>query len=137
MFEDALLAKLNTDATLIALLSTYNTKPSIFSGSAPENVAFNYVVFYITCDGDDYAVDSFNVAINVFGYSESSKTVRDAVNRIIILLDGARLTNTPLDNVRLRRLGYTYVENQDTRAQQYNIRFSARAGRKGWMATLT
>ena len=138
MFETSLTTLLKSDSTLIADLSTYEDSPSIFPNKAPRKVEFNYVVFSIHGTGtEDSVIESFNIMVNFFGYDLSGVVARRATRRIIELLDRTHLDHSYYDNIRIFAAGgIDYVETNDLRAQHYNIRFTARAGRSGWMSNL-
>ena len=142
MWESALYSKLINDPELIQYVSLYNNIPSIFSNSAPENVAFPYIVFVISnTGGPDSAVDTFDVVINHFDFKESAKRSGMAVKRIIELLDREHITHADFTPIRLYKTWAASAgrenEDRDPRAQHYIVRFSGRAGRKGWIENLT
>lgn len=137
MFESALFQVLVNDADLVSKVSLFKGAPSIFEGTAPENVDFPYVTFSIHGGGGpDSAVDTFTITVTYFGWANSGKAARLAVRRIIELLDRQHLSHEYFDTIRVFRGGFDEVENEDPRAQQYYARFTARAGRSGWMRTI-
>lgn len=135
MFDSSLYSILVKDTELVNLLSEYRGQPSIFSNHAGENVDFPYIVFRIYgTGGQDHAVDSFQVNIGIFEYGESAKNARLIARKVEEILDLEHLDHEYYDTIRLFRRGTDFVEgNEDPRAQQYNISFTARAGRSGWM----
>ena len=142
MFESSILNVLKNDNEFLSYVSTYKEEPSIFSNSAPENVDFPYVVFSINNTSDeDSVVDAFNVLFNYFDFSYSGKKARLATKRIVELLDRQHLNDDYYDTIRFFHNSINFVERgkeEDPRAQHYNLRFTARAGRSGWMInTLT
>lgn len=142
MFEAALLAQINTDSELISYLATYTDEtgeaPAIFFNSAPEKADFNYLVFTITDIGNeaDSMIDLFVITFDFFGYSKSSSEAVDSMKRLVELLDRAQFSDDYYDNIRMFKTGFDYVESDDPKAQHYNTRFKARAGRSGYMSTL-
>lgn len=138
MFDSTLHQILSTDVDLTNRISTYNGSPSVFGNSAPENVDFNYIVYRISNTGGD-VVETFNVIINIFGYSYSGVIVRETVNRMVSLLDRNHtniLNNIEHENyykIRFFKTGIDPVEHKDPKAQHYNLRFLVRATRKGWI----
>lgn len=143
MFDAILITTLRNDAELASYVSTHTLKngstiPAMFGNSAPEGVNFPYITTRISDVGndDDSVVDAFAVTINIFGYGKSGINERNASKRIIALLDREHLSDDYYDNIRFLKSGNDYVETKDPKAQHYNVRFSARAGRSGWMSTL-
>ncbi len=142
MWESALYTKLIGDGYLSRYVSTYKNSPSIFSSSAPENVDFPYIVFTISeTSGPDSAVDVFNVTIDCFDFDLSAKNSRLAARRIIELLDREHLDHEYYQTIRIYKSWSAQAprqdEDTDPRAQHYTIRFTARAGRKGWIDYLS
>lgn len=135
MFESALLNVLKNDSELVSYVSTYKGKVSMFSNRGPENVDFPYITCSIhEAGGSDATVTTFNIFINYFDYSNSGKQARQASKRIQELLDRQHISDEYYDTIRCFMEGTDFVEgNEDPRAQQYNTKFSARAGRSGWM----
>ena len=134
MFESSLLAVLAADSTLTDYLSTYGSRPAIFSNSAPAQVDFDYMVFTISDTGNgDSVVNEFRVSIDFFGYGKSGANIRSAIRRTIELLDRTHLTHDYYDSIRLFKGGIEFIETEDPKAQHYNLEFTARAGRSGWM----
>lgn len=141
MWDSALYTKLTSDSELIQYVSLYNGQPSIFSDSAPENVDFPYIVFVITNgNGPDSALDVFDVVINHFNFEQSAKRSRLAIRRIIELLDRSHITHDYYKTIRMFKTGSGSAgrenEDRDPRAKHYIARFTARAGRKGWIDNL-
>jgi hypothetical protein len=138
MFESSILTVLKADTALAAMVSTVASSPAIFSGQAPEDTPFPYIVFDINgYDGGSLAVDRFTVSLNYFDQSTSSKKAREAVQRIISLLDYTTLSHTQYNAIRLFRSSFGPVAMDDPRDIQYNIIFDARAGRKKWITEKT
>lgn len=134
MFGLSLKNVLKVDALLIADLSTFESAPAIFENRAPAKVEFNYLVFTINNTGGNYAaVDNFDVTIDFFGYELSGVTARRAVKRIVDLLDRSHLSHDDYSLIRLFKEDVYFVETPDIKSQHYNVRFSARAVRSGWM----
>lgn len=137
MFESTLFQILSTDPTLTGYLSSYDGTPSVFSNMAPENVEFRYLVFRIDgTTGPDSAVDTFDIIINIFDYSYSSKNIRLAGRRCIELLDRKHFSHEYFDTIRVFRDTINYIDSESPQAQHYEYRFTARAGRSGWMGKL-
>jgi hypothetical protein len=141
MFDSSLLTYLRSDSELASYLSTSVisglTVPSVFSNKAPEGTQFNYVVFSIHSSGGDYAaMETFTILIDIFGYSLSGVEVRDAVKRITKLLDRQHLSHEDYATIRIFLEGKDFIETGDIKSQHYNVRFTARAGRSGWMSDL-
>lgn len=140
MFESSVLETLAADTELISYVSTYQGAPSIFCESVPEGVDFNYIVFTIEEDDNTgyHVMDSFDLKIDVFGYDKSGLTVRRAIRRIIEILDRQHLTHEYFDRIRIfKDSPMIYINNEDPKAKQYQLRFKARAGRSGWINNLT
>ena len=138
MWESALYNKLVADEILIKMVSSHCGYPSIFSNSAPENVAFPYIVFTIAeTSGPDSAVDVFSVTIDHFDFVKSAYLSRLAAKRLIELLDREHLDHHYYKTIRIFKSWAAQAsrvnEDRDPRAQHYIVRFTARAGRKGWI----
>lgn len=139
MWESALYEKLINDSYLTSrFVSTYNSDPSIFSSSAPENVDFPYIVFSISeTAGGDSVVDEFDVTIHCYDFDRSAHNSRLAARRIVELLDREHLSHEYYKTIRIFKelvmQAARQSEDTDPRAQHYVIKFSARAGRKGWI----
>lgn len=141
MWDSALYDKLIGDSELAQFVSTFSGKPSVFSDSAPENVDFPYIVFTINgSTNPDSVVDTFSVEIAHFDFYQSAKRSRLAIRRAIELLDREHLTHSYYQTIRIYRTwsGSAARENEDRdpRARHYIARFTARAGRKGWIENL-
>ena len=139
MFEASVLSVITVDATLISYLSTHKEAPSMFFNSAPEGVDFNYLVFDILDEGneDDPAIDLFVLTFSLFGYSKSGADIQDAAKRIVELLDHTHLSSSYYDTIRIYKREIRFIPKDDPKAQHYRVSFDARAGRSGWMNTLT
>lgn len=141
MFESSLVEKLRDDAELVSYVSTYElsskTIPSIFAGKAPKKVDFNYITCRISRTDSGYAaLATFNIFIDFFGYELSSSTAKKAAIRLEDLLDSSHLTHPEFNLIRLKLEAGDFMEISDVKAQHYNLRFTARAARSGWMGRL-
>jgi len=137
MWDSALYTKLINDNELIQYVSRTGDYPSIFSDSAPENVAFPYIIFTIAgTNGPDSAVDVFSVTIDHYDFQQSAKRSRLAIKRIVELLDREHLEHADFKAIRLYKSWTAAAPKSDEidpRARHYIAKFSARAGRKGWI----
>jgi hypothetical protein len=131
MFDSALSTALQDDALLATYITSYGGKSAVFSESAPEAATLPYVIFRISRNGGpDRVVQPFNIYIDIFHYGVSSKTVRQAADRIEWLLDGAVLQHERYDTIRLFFYNGAQIEDdEDKRKIHYNLLFEARAGR--------
>ena len=139
MWESTLYNKLVNDGALVGYVSTYRDNPSIFSDSAPENVDFPYIVFRIDgTTGPDSALDVFNVTIDYFDFQYSAKNSRLAIRRIVEILDREHLQDDYYKTIRMFKSWSSSVSTNemDPRAKHYVVKFTARAGRKGWIDNL-
>lgn len=137
MFEAALITALRNISGLTTYLTTYNGQPSIFSNLAPETAQKPYLIFDITSAGPvEKAVEQMNVYINLHDQGTSLASMRAAIRAIEYGLDRTVLSNSDYDNIRIFYFNKGLIPQADPRDLHYNIQFSARAGRKGWMATI-
>ncbi|MCO4819785.1 MAG: hypothetical protein KC517_09185 [Bacteroidetes bacterium] len=134
MFESALYEKLISDGILAERLAVYNGKPAVFSGLAPEDAERPWITFSITrYNTESIPVDRFNVYIDYFDNTVSSKEANEAIMQIDIMFDNQVLNNERYDHIRFYRVSSGSVPEDDRRKLHYNFQFSARAGRKAWM----
>lgn len=139
MFDSALLAKLQGDPELVALVSDFGGQPAIFSEAAPETAELPYVVFRIERSSTESpAVQKFNVYVDYFNRDTTAVQARAASERIEFVLDRAELEHERYSCIRLFFYSGGIVEDyEDPRAVHYNLLFEARAGRKKWIETKT
>lgn len=145
MFDSALLTVLSNKKTLTAILNTYtpsggSARPAIFGDVAPPDAEFIYLTFCIKKTPIDVTVDQFTVDINIFDRGTSKKKIEAAAFIVEEILDHQELTHPLFDKIRLfRSSGGTLPDatgGNDQRDLRYNLIFTARAARSGWMATL-
>ena len=137
MFDSSLHTALSGCTGLTAYLTTYQSRPAIFADLAPENAVKMYVVFSIQKSTSDHpSVDEFSVMIDIFDRGTSKKNLKAAAFEIEKLLDQKTLTHPRFYKIRFFRFSAGPVPELDPRDIHYNIQFSARADRYGWMQTL-
>lgn len=136
MFEGSLITFLSADSALVALLSTFETKPAIFSSAAPQRAALPYIVFDIDKNAvENLAASSFDIILDIYDRVESGKTIRDIAERVEFVCDREIITGDPrFGQIRLFYEDGREVENSDVKVRHYVLRLSARAGRKKWAA---
>lgn len=140
MFEKALITLLAADSALVALLSTFESAPAIFTGAAPQKAERPYIVF----DMDKIAVENlaasgFDIVLDIYIREESGKEMREIAERIEFVCDRALIRVDVGGRFQAIRLFYEdgrEVENSDVKIRHYVLRLSARAGRKKWAEQL-
>lgn len=138
MFEASLIALLAADGDLVALLSTFEGAPAIFSSAAPQKADRPYIVFDIDkLAVENLAASGFLVVLDIFIRKESGKDMRDIATRITYVCDRAIMDNDArFGQIRLFYEDGREVENDDIKIRHYVVTLSARAGRKQWAAQL-
>lgn len=137
MIESAIISVLKADPELVALLSTHNSEPAIFSEFAPEDAEFPYIVLNVSRSNDEFpGLHAFTIMVDYFDYDVSRKNSRIAAERIEFLLDRAILQHERYDSIRISFFAGSPIPEDDPRSVHYNVQFSARAGRKKWMSQL-
>lgn len=139
MFEKALITLLAADSALVALLSTFESEPAIFSSAAPQKATRPYIVF----DIDKFAVENtaasgFDIPLDIWIRKESGKEMREIAERIEFACDLKVILTDAGGRFQAIRLFYEdgrEVENNDIKIRHYVVRLSARAGRKKWAET--
>lgn len=138
MFEASLISLLAADSALVALLSSFEGAPAIFSSVAPQKATRPYIVFDIDkFSVENLAASSFSVVLDIYIRKESGKDMRDIATRITYICDRVIMDNdTRFGQIRLFYEDGREVENTDIKIRHYVVRLSARAGRKEWAAQL-
>lgn len=135
--ESTILDVLKADSTLTALVSTFESSPSIFTDSAPEAAATPYIVCNFMQLNAPLEIGHFNLFINFFDYDKSAAAARSALLRIQVLLDDMSFEDD--DNewnaIRVFHEGGGHVPTPDARDIHYNAQYSIRAGRLAWSST--
>lgn len=139
MFEGSFITFLSADSALVALLTTFETKPAIFSSMAPQKATKPYIVFDIDVNADpNLAASGFDVVIDIYDRVESGKVVREIAERIEFVCDREIIYNDArYGQIRLFWEDSREVENSDIKVRHRVCRLSARAGRKKWAAETT
>lgn len=136
MFEKALITLLVADSALVALLSTFESDPAIFSGAAPQKAERPYIVFDIDENAvENLAASGFDIVLDIYIRKESGKEMREIAERIKFVCDRAVImvdVGGRYQAIRLFREDGREVENLDIKIRHYVVRLSARAGRKKW-----
>lgn len=124
--------------TLASSLTTYNGRPSIFSGMGPEDVDFPYLVVYVRTETppDDSIIDRFKVTIDVFDWSTSEKIAKDIAFKIINGLDNTRFNHDRYSDIRLRKDIYFKINVPDPRGIQLRVEFTGRGTRSEWIKSI-
>lgn len=136
MFEKSLIILLAADSALVALLSTFESVPAIFSSAAPQKAERPYIVFDIDKNAvENLAASGFDIILDVYIREESGKEMREIAERIEFVCDRAVIMTDVGGRFQAIRLFYEdgrEVENLDVKIRHYVVRLSARAGRKKW-----
>ena len=120
-----------------SLLSTYYGRPSIFSGQAPEDIDFPYIVINIMeTFPPDSIITKFDIDINIFDYSLSEVIVRELIFAITNNLDNIIIQSERYADIRLRRNTTNKMEVPDPRGIHYLMTFLARGSREYWSKTI-
>lgn len=139
MFESSLIPILRADSLLAACVSSYASAAAIFSDGAPENAELPYAVMeiYETETGDSI-VAQFTIEIHFYEQTESSANARAFAKRCIDLLDRRQMDNdTEYHKIRIFSQDFRRIEEGDPRDVHYRLQFSARAGRKRFIESIT
>ena len=139
MIEKTILDALKGDATLVSLVSKYDTRPAIFSELAPEKAIEPYITFNITRNesSGDIVLHDFVVMIDWYGRNTSRVNTRIASERIEYIFDNNQFNDDArYDTIRMWFVSGGWVEERDPRDIHYNQQFTARAGRKKWLENL-
>jgi hypothetical protein len=136
MFEKEII-DLIADIPESDLLSSYAGRPSIFSDSAPEDVAFPYIVVSIDeLSPPGFVISRFQLDIGVFDYGTSHKNVRSIIFSIQNILDCQRISSVKYNDIRIRRESMYHIDVPDPRGIHYLLRFEARGSRFYWTKTI-
>lgn len=136
MFEGSLIALLAADSALVALLSTFESEPAIFSSVAPQKAERPYIVFDIDkLAVENLAASGFDIPLDIWIRKESGKEMREIAERIEFVCDRVIISgDARFGHIRLFYEDGREVENNDVKIRHYVVRLSARAGRKKWAA---
>lgn len=139
MFEASFKTFLESDTALTALLSEYNSTPSIFTSIAPQDAETPYIIFDIERNsGTPLPVAAFDIYIHIFHDSESSAVVRSIANEIELYCDTQEIkSDSKFSMLRFYMEDGREVENPDITLKHYFVRLSARAGRKEFIERIT
>lgn len=140
MFDSSLISLLRSDTALAALVSSYKSHAAIFSDGAPQDAALPFAETRILESSvGDSIVASFTVIIDFYQQSESAAKARAFCQRIIEVLDRAQITGDARYHcIRIFILsGPEYIDEGDPRDIHYRVQFSARAGRKKYIETIS
>jgi len=134
MFEGSLITLLAADSALVALLSTFESAPAIFSSAAPQKAERPYIVFDIDKNAvENLAASGFDVTLDIYHRQESGKELRQIAERIEFVCDHVEImTDDRFGTIRIYYEDGREVENSDVKIRHYVVRLSARAGRKKW-----
>jgi len=134
MFEGSFITLLAADAPLVALLSTFESAPAIFSNAAPQKAERPYIVFDIDKNAvENLAASGFDVVCDIYDRQESGKNLREIAERIEFVCDHVEImTDDRFGTIRLYYEDGREIENSDVKTRHYVVRLSARAGRKKW-----
>lgn len=139
MFEESLIDLLAADSALVALLSTFESEPAIFSSTAPQKAERPYIVFDIDKIAvENLAASGFDIVLDVYHRVESGVDLRKIAERIEFVCDRAVIMVDAGGRFQAIRLFYEdgrEIENLDVKIRHYVVRLSARAGRKKWAET--
>ncbi len=139
MFEASLIPILRTDSLLAACVTSYGGASAIFSDGAPENAELPYAVVIIDeTETGDSIVASFTITIDFYEQTESSANARAFVKRCIDLLDRRWIdSDTEYHRIRIFSQDFRRIDEGDPRDVHYRLQFSARAGRRRFIESIT
>lgn len=136
MFEAKVIDTIQT-INSVALLSTYAGRPSIFSGMAPEDVDFPYVVINIEEElPEDSIITRFRINVECFDYNTTEKNIRIIMFDITNALDNITLQHFRYGDIRIRRDIQFKIDVPDPRGIHYRMEFTARGSRTFWAKTI-
>lgn len=134
MFESALYNYLRSVSDITDLIGTYGGLPAIFEYEAPENADLSYITFKIESAGDpSEVVEDFIIFIDYYDYNKSRENCSNAAKYIKHNLDHKILTHADYSEIRINYFSGSFVESDDTRDINYNLQFSGRGTRSGYM----
>lgn len=118
-------------------LSTYQGRPSIFSGQAPEEIDFPYIVFDIVeKEPEDNIITIFEIQMHLFDYSTSESNIRKIAFSICNAIDNITIQCERFTDIRIRRSTRYKIDVPDPRGIQYYLSFDARGSRAYWAKTI-
>ena len=136
MFEASLINYLKTVASVTALVGTYAGEAAIFSYEAPEDCNLSYITCRIESSAEPSKVmEDFVVFVDYYDFNNSRLNCIEAARQLQYALDGKFLAHDHYLNIRFSYFSGSFVESDDPRDISYNLQFSARAVRSGFMAT--
>lgn len=119
------------------LLSSYQGRPSVFSGQAPEDIEFPYIVFDIVeREPEDNVITRFEIQMNIFDYGTSETNIRKIAFSVSNALDNKILQCERFSDIRTRRNVRYKITVPDPRGIQYYLEFEARGSRSYWSKTI-
>jgi hypothetical protein len=137
MFESTILTALQSDATLAALVTTYNNSPAIFSDVAPEGAEMPYITFRITEGISNHPViKTATLYTDYWHYGTSKAKARQAAERMELLLDKKEFEHERYSNIRVSFFSAGSVDEDDPKVIHYNQMYQCRMGRKKWSEQL-
>lgn len=139
MFGKELFNLISSVPSIYNNLSSIGGLPNIFPNSSPENTPFPYIIYKInsTNNNKDSIIELFNIIFDVFDYNTSPNIIETIVNSLIEVIDNVLINNSSYySKIRIRRENFFILENDDPRALQYRIYFTARATRSNWINSI-
>lgn len=136
MFESTIIDYI-ASSPINSYLSSYMGRPSIFSGQAPEEVDFPYVIVLIKSEIPvDSIITRFKIDIDVYHFNTTEKIVKEIIHEIRKELDNTRLNSDRFKDIRIRRDTYFKINVPDPRGILYRLEFTARATRTDWIKSI-
>lgn len=134
MFYNTLIEFMKQDPAIAATVSTFADEPAIFPQRALESADRPYSIIKIKGRNKSAGVvKAFDVMINYFDFDTSISQCEDFAKAVGDRLDRIHLNTDPdYNNIRLFLSSEGYVNMTDSREINYNLHFTASAGRSGW-----
>lgn len=139
MIEGSIITLLRSDTSISSRVANYGAgTPAIFSDEAPEDAVKPYLVIRIEDSTPDHkSIDVFTIFIDYFEYNNSRSNARHLMRDVTNFLDDKVIkTDSNYDTIRIEYFSGSPIIEQDARDIHHNLQFTARAGRKAWMAQL-
>ena len=133
--EGAIVAALQNDSALAALVSSYAALPSIFANEAPEDAKLPYITVRTTrnSDTEESVLQDFTIYVDYWDFNKSRAPANSASERIEFILDNSKLESERHSSIRVWFFSGGWVDDTDSRDVHFNVQFYARGVRKKWI----
>lgn len=138
MFEAELYKVLSSEKQIISLIQNYRGKPAIFAGGVPGDADLPYIAFDIAPSiAASPETMKFNIMIDYWERGQSRANAAQIAQLIENLLDMKALESERYSCVRFFIFRSSFIPDPDPRVIHYNLQFTARAGRKTFINSLS